>query len=88
MDLNTCLSFSAFNATVIVDCRTQVEHQTRTAHRQLIQAVMVLSALDLAYCLGPPILGPLDEIFGRAAVWPSGDSLYPDLQPGVLVRSK
>lgn len=41
-----------------------------------LEAVLVLSTFVLTYCLGPLILGPLSEIFGRAAVLHSGNSFY------------
>lgn len=41
-----------------------------------LEAVLVLSTFVLTYCLGPLILGPSSEIFGRAAVLHSGNSFY------------
>lgn len=41
-----------------------------------LEAVLVLSTFVLTYCLGPLILGPLSEIFGRATVLHSGNSFY------------
>ncbi|KAJ5456492.1 hypothetical protein N7530_011766 [Penicillium desertorum] len=73
-DLNTFVSLS--------------HRQKRTAYGQLIEAVLILPTFVSTYCLSPLILGRLNEIFGRAAVLPSGDSFYPDLQPGVLGRPK
>ncbi|CAI7649773.1 unnamed protein product [Penicillium glandicola] len=41
-----------------------------------LEAVLVLSTFVLTYCLGPLLLGPLSEIFGRAAVLHSGNTFY------------
>ena len=41
-----------------------------------LEAVLVLSTFVLTYCLGPLVLGPLSEIFGRATVLHSGNSFY------------
>jgi hypothetical protein len=66
-----------------------IEHcQKRTAYGQLIEAVLVLPTFVSTYCLSPLILGPLNEIFRRATVLPSGNSFYPGLQPDVLGRLK
>ncbi|KAJ5502731.1 hypothetical protein N7463_005605 [Penicillium fimorum] len=41
-----------------------------------LEAVLVMSTFILTYCLGPLILGPLSEMFGRAAVLHSGNTFY------------
>jgi MFS family permease len=41
-----------------------------------LEAVLVLSTFVLTYCLGPLLLGPLSEIFGRVAVLHFGNSFY------------
>ncbi|KAJ5092521.1 hypothetical protein NUU61_007391 [Penicillium alfredii] len=41
-----------------------------------LEAVLVLSTFVLTYCLGPLLLGPLSELFGRAAVLHSGNLFY------------
>ncbi|KAJ5412716.1 hypothetical protein N7465_005021 [Penicillium sp. CMV-2018d] len=78
MDHNTCcLSFHVFNATVFVNCRTRLSTIKDELHMDSpLDAVLVLSTFVLTYCLGPLILGPLSEIFGRAAVLHSGNSFY------------
>ncbi|KAJ5325833.1 hypothetical protein MYU51_001171 [Penicillium brevicompactum] len=40
------------------------------------EAVLLLSAFVLTYCLGPLLLGPLSEIYGRVAVLHFGNSFY------------
>lgn len=40
------------------------------------EAVLVLSTFVLTYCLGPLLLGPLSEIYGRVAVLHFGNSFY------------
>ncbi|KAJ5969179.1 hypothetical protein N7501_005427 [Penicillium viridicatum] len=78
MDHNTCcLSFRVFNATVFVNCRTRLSTIKDELHMDNpLEAVLILSTFVLTYCLGPLILGPLSEIFGRAAVLHSGNSFY------------
>ncbi|CAG7941669.1 unnamed protein product [Penicillium salamii] len=41
-----------------------------------LEAVLVLSTFVLTYCLGPLILGPLSEIYGRVVVLHFGNSFY------------
>ncbi|CAL5869013.1 uncharacterized protein PFLUO_LOCUS3241 [Penicillium psychrofluorescens] len=41
-----------------------------------LESVLVLSTFVLSYCLGPLLLGPLSELFGRVAVLHSGNSFY------------
>lgn len=40
------------------------------------EAVLVLSTFVLTYCLGPLLLGPLSELYGRVAVLHFGNSFY------------
>jgi hypothetical protein len=41
-----------------------------------LESVLVLSTFVLTYSLGPLLLGPLSELFGRVAVLHSGNSFY------------
>ncbi|KZF19847.1 MFS general substrate transporter [Xylona heveae TC161] len=41
-----------------------------------VEAQLVLSAFVLTYCIGPLLLGPLCELFGRIVVLQSGNTFY------------
>lgn len=41
-----------------------------------LEAVLVLSTFVLTYCLGPLLLGPLSELYGRVTVLHFGNSFY------------